>query len=58
MPIPEEKREALAEALVKEPTAAELLRDLRRSRIRQRIWITLAAAQVIYMVLIAVGYLP
>src|SRR5580700_855519 len=58
MPIPEEKREALAEALVKEPTAAELLRDLRRSRIRQRIWITLAAAQVIYMVLIAAGYLP
>jgi hypothetical protein len=58
MPIPEEKREAIAEALVKEPTAAELLRDLRRSRIRQRIWIGLAAAQVIYMVLIAVGYLP
>ena len=58
MAIPEEKREALAEALVKEPTAAELLRDLRRSRIRQRIWIGLAAAQVVYMVLIAVGYLP
>jgi hypothetical protein len=58
MPIPEEKREAIAKALVKEPTAAELLRDLRRSRIRQRIWITLAAAQVIYMVLIAVGYVP
>jgi hypothetical protein len=45
------------EALVAEPTAAELLRDLRRSRIRQRIWIGLATAQVLYMVLAAVGKL-
>src|SRR6267378_30033 len=43
--------------LVAEPTAADLLRDLRRSRIRQRIWIGLAAAQVLYMVLAAVGIL-
>jgi len=51
--LPAEKREAL----IAEPTAADLLRDLRRSRIRQRIWIGLAAAQVLYMVLAAVGKL-
>jgi hypothetical protein len=38
-----------------EPTAADLLRDLRRSRIRQRIWIGLATAQVLYMVAMAFG---
>ena len=43
------------EALVAEPTAADLLRDLRRSRIRQRIWIGLAAVQVVYMVFAALG---
>jgi hypothetical protein len=41
--------------LVVEPTAADLLRDIRRSRIRQRIWIGLATAQIVYMVLAAVG---
>jgi hypothetical protein len=51
--LPAEKLEALALA----PTAADLLRDIRRSRIRQRIWIGLAAAQVLYMVLAAVGKL-
>ena len=40
-----------------EPTAADLLRDIRRSRIRQRIWIGLATAQIVYMVLAAVGKL-
>jgi hypothetical protein len=45
------------EALVGEPTTADLLRDLRRSRIRQRIWIGLAAAQVLYMVAMALGKL-
>jgi len=54
---PEEKREALVAALVREPTAADLLRDLRRSRLRQRIWIGLAAAQVLYMVAMAFGKL-
>jgi hypothetical protein len=34
------------------PTEAGLLRDLRRSRIRQRIWIALAAAQVTYLIVI------
>ncbi len=53
--VPAEKREALVEALVREPTAADLLRDLRRSRIRQRIWIGLAAAQVLFMVAMALG---
>jgi hypothetical protein len=45
------------EALVREPTAADLLRDLRRSRIRQRIWIGLAAAQILYMAAMALGKL-
>ncbi len=49
--LPPEKLEALAG----EPTTADLLRDLRRSRIRQRIWIGLAAAQVLYMVAMALG---
>jgi len=44
--LPVEKREAL----VPEPTTADLLRDIRRSRIRQRIWIGLATAQIAYMV--------
>src|ERR1700719_1924798 len=47
--LPAEKREAL----VVEPTAGDLLRDIRRSRIRQRVWIGLATAQVVYMVLAA-----
>jgi hypothetical protein len=36
-------------------TAADLVRDIRRSRIRQRIWIGLATAQVVYMVLAVIG---
>jgi len=43
------------EALVTEPTTSDLLRDLRRSRIRQRIWVGLATAQVVYMVAMALG---
>jgi len=35
---------------VEELTASDLLRDIRKSRIRQRIWIGLAAAQVAYLV--------
>src|ERR1700689_1017243 len=31
------------------PTPADLARDIRRSRIRQRIWIGLATAQIVYM---------
>lgn len=41
------------EALVAEPTTADLLRDIRRSRIRQRIWIGLATAQILYMAAMA-----
>ena len=52
--LPDEK---LEEALVAEPTAADLLRDIRRSRIRQRIWVGLATAQAVYLVLVAVGKL-
>jgi len=52
--LPDEKREVV-KALVMEPTAADLLRDIRRSRIRQRIWVGLATAQIVYMVLAAIG---
>jgi len=52
-----EKRQALVEALVREPSATDLLRDIRRSRIRQRVWIGLATAQILYMVLAAIGKL-
>jgi hypothetical protein len=45
------------QVLIVEPSAADLMRDIRRSRIRQRIWIGLAAAQVVYMVLAAAGKL-
>src|SRR5208282_752274 len=53
--VPAEKREPLVAVLDKEPTAADLLRDIRRSRIRQRIWIGLAAVQILYMVAMALG---
>ncbi len=38
------------EVRASKPTEASLLRDLRRSRIRQRVWITLATAQAVYLV--------
>jgi len=37
----------------RDPLQAGLLRDLRRSRIRQRVWIGMAAAQAIYLLVIA-----
>src|SRR5271169_3576587 len=52
--LPDEK---LEQVMVAEPTAADLLRDIRRSRIRQRIWVGLATAQAVYLVLVAVGKL-
>jgi hypothetical protein len=36
-----------------DPKPAELVRDIRRSRIRLRIWIAVAAAQVTYLILLA-----
>jgi hypothetical protein len=36
-----------------DPTTADLLRDIRRSRIRKRIWIGLATAQLIYLLVMA-----
>ena len=42
--LPPEVREAPAD-----PMAADLVRDIRRSRIRKRIWIALATAQAIYL---------
>jgi hypothetical protein len=47
-PVPTE--EQVQEMKVAELTTADLLRDIRRSRLRQRIWITLAAVQVAYLV--------
>ncbi len=40
---------------VAELTAGDLLRDIRRSRIRQRMWVGLAAAQAIYLVGLVLG---
>lgn len=51
-PVPAERLELVPA----DPTSADLLRDIRRSKIRQRIWITLAAAQAAY--LIAVTFWP
>ena len=59
-PLSVQAPEAIApkvERVPAEPTAADLVRDIRRSRIRQRIWIGLAAAQVAYMVLAVAGKL-
>jgi hypothetical protein len=44
----------LAPVRPKDPTEAGLLRDLRRSRIRRGIWIGMAAAQAIYLVVIVI----
>ncbi len=41
--------------VVPELTAADLIRDIRRSRIRSRIWVGLVAAQVVYMIGAALG---
>ncbi len=59
-PLSVQAAEAIAvkpERTVVEPTSADLLRDIRRSRIRQRIWVSFAAAQVVYMILAAAGKL-
>ena len=40
---------------IPELTAGDLMRDIRRSRIRQRIWIGLAAAQILFIVAMALG---
>jgi hypothetical protein len=42
---------------VEELTAGDLLRDIKRSRFRQRIWVGLAAAQVVYLLAVAFGKL-
>jgi len=44
---------ASVEQRPRDPMEAGLRRDLRRSRIRQRIWIAMAAAQAIYLIAIA-----
>ena len=49
-PKPAPTPEQVAQLKVEELTAEDLMRDIRKSKIRQRIWITLAAAQVAYLV--------
>jgi hypothetical protein len=43
----------LEKLLPADPTTADLLRDIRRSKLRKRIWIGLATAQVAYLVVAA-----
>jgi len=45
---------APGEGRTPDPMSAGLLRDIRRSRIRERIWIGIAAAQVAYLILMTV----
>ncbi|MGA9526931.1 MAG: hypothetical protein WBS24_02315 [Terriglobales bacterium] len=44
----------LEPVLSRDPTAADLLRDIRRSTIRRRIWIGLAAAQAAYLIAVTI----
>ena len=50
IPLPISAVTAPAQMLPKNPTEAGLLRDLRRSRIRGFVWIGMAAAQAIYLI--------
>ena len=50
VPLPVQERDPIPEL-----TAADLMRDIRRSRIRQRIWIGLTAVQVLVLVAMALG---
>lgn len=50
-PVPIEVE--IQEVAKADPTAADLVRDIRRSKIRRRIWIGLATAQVAYLVVAA-----
>jgi hypothetical protein len=49
-PTPEQVQQLQVEEL----TAADLIRDIRKSKIRQRVWIAVAAAQVAYLVAAAI----
>jgi hypothetical protein len=51
MPRPVASPPDVREMASRDPMTADLLRDIRRSRIRKRIWIGLATAQVVYLVL-------
>jgi len=51
-PIPQAPKAQMP--AIAELTAGDLLRDIRRSRIRQRIWIGLATAQIAYLIAAAV----
>ncbi|MFZ0480787.1 MAG: hypothetical protein WAL71_16725 [Terriglobales bacterium] len=49
-PIPAPVPIEVEAALSRDPSAADLLRDIRRSKIRRRIWIGLATAQAAYLI--------
>ncbi len=49
---PESSPADLREIRAVDPTEADVRRDLRRSKIRRRIWITMAAAQAAYLLVI------
>jgi len=56
IPLPIPAVTATAPAMpLKDPTEAALLRDVRRSRIRGFVWMGLAAAQVIYLIVSMIG---
>jgi hypothetical protein len=55
LPLPISAVSAPQAMLPKNPTEAALLRDLRRSRIRRFVWIGMAAAQAIYLVVSMIG---
>jgi hypothetical protein len=52
VPRPVASPPEVREVASRDPMAADLVRDIRRSRIRKRIWIGLATAQVVYLILI------
>jgi len=55
MPLPPEKREALIEALVRGTHRRRPVARHTPVAHSQRIWVGLAAAQILYMVLAAIG---
>jgi len=51
---PEPTPEQVQILKVEEQTASDLMRDIRKSRVRQRIWLAVAAVQVAYLVAAAI----
>ncbi len=56
IPLPTSALTATGQAMPpKNPTQAALLRDLRRSRVRQFVWIGIAAVQTVYLIVSLIG---